>query len=231
MVTTDCGRKAMQMRERFQENVPRELGRDILKAVMAVKHMLQSFILSAQALEDMISVSPVMGNMGMLIAVSPDSGHGTSNGGIILWNSIEGTSLPSVSPISGSRLAPSLDAPSVQDGLDRTTRNMSSSMRPQLETTGNIPFLTSHARLISVQETALRNGIDVCTTSLETMLLPQNARTTLTTGISLDGITNTPFYRASLPSSRRGTDGGSTAECSCLRRKYAVEGIRNFYAL
>ena len=30
MVTTDCGREAMQRRERFQENVPRELGRGIL---------------------------------------------------------------------------------------------------------------------------------------------------------------------------------------------------------
>ena len=30
MVTTDCGREAMQRRERSQENVPRELGRGIL---------------------------------------------------------------------------------------------------------------------------------------------------------------------------------------------------------
>ena len=178
------------------------------KAFLAVNHMLQSFIFSAQALEDMISVSPVTGSMRMLIAVAPDSGHGTSNGGIILWNSIEGTSLPSVSLISGSGLAPSLDVNSVQDGVDITARNMSCSMRPQLETTGNIPFLTSNARGRSVQETALRNGIDFCTTSLETMLIPQNAKTTLRTGITLDGITSTPFCRASLPSSHRGTDGG-----------------------
>ena len=32
MVATDCGREAMQRRERFQENVPRELGRGILTA-------------------------------------------------------------------------------------------------------------------------------------------------------------------------------------------------------
>ena len=136
------------------------------KAVLAVTHMPRSFILSAQALEDIISVSPVMGSMRMLVAVAPDSGHGTSNGGILLWNSIEGTSFPSVSPISGSGLGPSLDVPSVQDGVERKARNMISSMQPQLETTGNIPFLPSHARGRIVQETALRNGIETIFNSI-----------------------------------------------------------------
>ena len=74
MVTTNCGREAMQRRERFQENVPRELGRGILTYSYSLSYCVLSgcrVLLMTQIADivrpDAVSVSSRLGSLTPLL--------------------------------------------------------------------------------------------------------------------------------------------------------------------